>query len=258
MRIQYLIIMLVALSTSSIHAEKPVISDDVFQSHASESEKDDSRKFPHVIGVRTGVSWSRPIKPTRSEILYDPLSQNGIFGLSYGLSYFHNVSPNFHVSADFTVSNKGVEYVNDHKDYNGDLAYFKYFRDEHRVVFTHLNLPLKIGINFGTKISGFVDMGIVPSLLIHRGSVSKYSYKGKVTNETNDSHFEKGDFNKLDLGGLIEIGANIPIGKRFLFSSRLSMNWSTVEFSDESIDLGIGTFHQLAILSLGLGYKIGG
>lgn len=85
--------------------------------------------------------------------------------------------------------------------------------------YDYVSLPLKAGLNFGSKVYNFASIGMVPSWLVNAKTTGpKFDANGKLTgSETTDVTSRVSEF---DLAGLVEIGGGYKIqNKYWLFTS---------------------------------------
>lgn len=78
--------------------------------------------------------------------------------------------------------------------------------------YDYLSFPIKGGFFIGDKISGFVNLGLVPSLLIDAKTIEP-AIEGFIDEKTFDITKKA---TKFDFGGMIDIGGSYKFQERFL------------------------------------------
>jgi len=80
--------------------------------------------------------------------------------------------------------------------------------------YDYLSFPVKIGLNRGRKIYGFLNTGLIPSILINAWATEPYysnhEYSGMETTNV------KSKVTKFDIAGLVEIGGGYKFKDKYL------------------------------------------
>ncbi len=136
-------------------------------------------------------------------------------GLLSGLNYEYLSSKGFSIGADLLYNQQGFKLKCAFTDELGNsIGNF-----ELKFNYDYFSFPVKVGYTFGNKFKAFGKIGVVPSFLIKaeevfpipdmQGNVSRYETQNVTS-----------DITKIDIGGLIEIGAEYGIIDNIdLFSS---------------------------------------
>ncbi len=159
----------------------------------------------HFIGVKGGASRTNI---TSSNFVnqhdYRP-------GFTAGLTYEYLLKRHFTVGADLIHTQRG--FTNDivFTDKAGNPTGEKHTS---KFNYDYTALPVKAGLNVGSTLYGFANMGVIPSLLGNaRTTTPTIITDGKVTgNETFDVTSRVSEF---DLAGLVEIGGGYKIRNRY-------------------------------------------
>ena len=162
------------------------------------------------------------------------------------MTYEYQLKKHFTIGVDLLYSQKG--FTNDiiFTDENGNPIGEKGRSDFN---YDYLSFPLKGGFIIGNRISGFVNLGIVPSFLIDAKTIVP-TFDGNETFDVTDI------VTKFDFGGLIEIGGNCKFNHRlFLFTSfTYQHSFTTLTNSDYFADDKIKLYGMT--LSIGLKYAL--
>jgi Outer membrane protein beta-barrel domain len=194
------------------------------------------------VGIKAGPNVSTMFSP------FDHLSDLSRFGIVGGLTYDYQTSKRFSFGADLLYFQKGYRDALLWTDENGNFlgkGTFKYNYD-------YLSLPLKVGMVFGEEFSGFFNLGIVPSLLINAKTHS-FALPG-FSEETTFNNMQNAT--RLDLGGLVELGANYRLNSNYLLFATLGYQQgiNTVSNSNHAAYLELRNY-SLA-LCFGLKYAL--
>lgn len=197
------------------------------------------------IGLKGGKGWTNYYSDGRAgEFDYQTVF-NG------GLTYEYEFKNNFHLEVDLLYAQKsfiidGYTIISGDTDPNGfSITHFDdYFESE------YISIPFKVGYSVGNRLQSFFNLGVVPSVLIRaRNTTIKSGEYGSPSNRTDQT-------NRIDIGGIAEIGVSYTIKEQFkLFTSfayQQSFNPITdVYFEDPNAK------HFGMILSFGVKYAIG-
>ena len=203
-----------------------------------------------LIGIQGGVNMTNQSSPN---IFKDSKFRTGIIG---GLNYEFIFKSKYSLGADLLYSQKGFNdkmiFVDDNGNPTGITSDLKYYYD-------YLSLPLKIGYSSGDKLKGFVKIGICPSVLLKAEMTTpKVNNNGNyIGNETTDA---TNNASKLDLGGLIELGAGYGLNNTLDLFSSITYNHSLTTFSNSKNDYfsDAKMRHYGFSLAMGIKYKLEG
>ncbi len=164
----------------------------------------------HFIGVKGGANSTNI---TSSNFLSQTDSRTG---LAAGLTYEFLINKHFSIGSDLIYNQRG--FTNDivFTDNLGNPTGEKYTT---KFNYDYISLPIKTGFNFGTKLYGFTNIGVIPSLLVDaKTTTPTFDTDGKLTgNETFDVTSR---VTKFDFAGLAEIGGGYKFKDRYwLFTS---------------------------------------
>jgi hypothetical protein len=191
----------------------------------------------YSIGVIAGYKNSN----VKSENFGNTKSRKGI---ELGLSLEKNLGKKIFSEVGLLYSQKGFVLEGPFTDLTGQPTGL--------ISITHLNynyisLPLKIGFNYGNKISGFINIGLAPSLLLNSNHTTE-AIEG-IVEEVSGSTTES--VSKFDIGGLIELGGKYKLSNWcFLFSS-VELESSFISISNEEY------FREESIKHYGINIKVG-
>lgn len=150
----------------------------------------------YLIGVKGGVNSTNI---TSRNFLSQSYSRTGLTG---GLTYEFLFKKHFSIGADLIYNQRG--FTNDLVfTYNlGNPTGEKYITTFN---YDYVSLPIKTGFNIGTKLYGFTNIGVIPSLLVDaKTTTPTCDTDAKFTgNETLDV---TNRVSKFDFAGLVEIG----------------------------------------------------
>lgn len=200
----------------------------------------------HWIGLKGGVNLGNAISRNF-------LSQNGSrTGLVAGMTYEHLFKNQVSVGADLIYNQRGFTNGIVFTDDLGNPMDGKFTS---KFNYNYLSLPFKAGFNFGNKLYGFANIGVVPSLLLSAKTISPTfnssshlvgSETTKVTNRVS----------KFDFAGLVEIGAAIKLNERYCLSTSASFQHSFTSITNSEYFANSKITHFGLTLSLGLKYAL--
>jgi hypothetical protein len=178
----------------------------------------------HFIGLKGGVNSTNI---TSSNLLSQTDSRTG---LTAGLTYEYLFKKHFSVGADLIYNQRGftndIVFTDNLGNPTGEKHTTKFNYD-------YLTVPIKTGFNIGTKLYGFTNIGIIPSLLVDaKTTTPTFDTDGKLTgNETFDV---TNRVSKFDFAGLVEIGGGYKLkGRYWLFTSfSYQHSFTTITNSD--------------------------
>lgn len=194
----------------------------------------------HQFGLKGGIA--RTFVESSVAIPYGSEKFGAIGGLTYEF-----VSPKkLFAGAELVYQQRGLK-----EDYFLPYSYELITTTHH---FNYLTMVAKGGVQFGKKGCFYFNVGLTPSFLINAkistpAVAGSILYLGGTQDITND-------VNKLDLGGIAEIGGGFGIGEHMLICASLSYQKSLTSittnnyYKDETIKhYGIG-------LCLGVKYRL--
>ena len=183
----------------------------------------------HFIGIKGGISWSNASKTGYANDWYYNFMEKRR-GFTFGLSYENRLKQHFIVSADIMYQQRGYQIQKDFKLY-----------------YDYLAIPIKGGYIIGNKISGFANIGLVPSFLLKA--------KAKIPDEV--EIIDVTDLHpKFDLAALVEIGGNVKISERLFVTASFSYQHSFTTHSNSDNFGDIDARHHALILSVGIKYAL--
>ena len=205
----------------------------------------------HFIGLKGGVNWTNVAS---SDFPRNSINRTGFSG---GISYEFLLNESFVLGGDLLYQQRGFIIESEFTDNDGNpsgvsmTSTFNY---------DYLSIPIKAGYIVGKKISGFINLGIVSSLLIDAKTITStvdsivvganyFKIIGETANVT--------DFvSKLDFAGLIEIGGNYNIGSKLSIFSAFVYQRSLTSITNSEYFAGNNIKHYGMTLSIGLKYAL--
>lgn len=195
----------------------------------------------HLIGLKGGINWTNV---NSSNFISNNDNRTGFNG---GLTYEYRFNNHFNLGIDFLYFQKGftndIIFTDENGIPTGEKATSVFNYD-------YLSFPVKGGFFIGDKISGFVNLGLVPSILIN-AKTTEPEIVGFVNEKTTDVTDR---VTKFDFGGLIEIGGSYKFGDKFLIftSFAYQQSFTTITNTDYFSDSKIK--HYGMTMSIGLKY----
>jgi hypothetical protein len=121
--------------------------------------------------------------------------------------------------------------------------------------YNYIALPVKAGYTLGAKLYGFGNVGVIPSMLIKAETISpKIDGNGVVTShETFDITDQ---VNKIDIAGLVQIGAGFNFHKNIGLFSTLGYQRSITTFTSSEYFTNYNIRHNVVSLCLGVKSKL--
>lgn len=173
----------------------------------------------HYLGIKAGglisnISYSE-------DLLVDFQDGSGFIG---GLTYEYHVMKFLNVGADILYEQKGNNLKMLFTDETGKPLEEGVFHEN----YDYISIPIKAGFTLGNKLSVFVNLGVVPSILV--------SAKIKMENVLvagSDNHNIENRVKDFDLGGLIELGGSYKFAGRFICFLNLSYEHSFTNFNTD-------------------------
>ena len=193
----------------------------------------------HFIGLKGGINWS-------NINISSKLKGQNRTGFTNGLTYEYQPKKKFHIELDLIYAQKGFKMSNTRTDENGnDLGeYLNEFN------YDYLSFPIKGGLSIGNNNVVFLNLGVVPSLLINAKQISPsldYTQTKAYTYTRDMTDFSS----KFDFGGLIEIEGRYKFKERFLLFTSFSYQHSFTTINKDSKDK-----HYSMTLLIGLKYAL--
>lgn len=196
----------------------------------------------HFIGLKGGVNWTNVIS---ENFLNNNDYKNGFVG---GLAYEYEFKKKFHIGLDLVYAQKGFKNDVVFTDMYGNpigekvTSHFNY---------DYLSLPLKAGFSLGNSFAGFLNIGVVPSLLINAKTIMSQF------NNPNDNTVDVTDkVTKFDFGGIVEIGGSYKFRERFLLFTSFAYQQSFMTFTNENYFSNGRARHFGMMLSVGFKYVL--
>jgi hypothetical protein len=207
----------------------------------------------NVLGVRTGLSQSN-VKSTAISFPVQFKIGNSIKyekrnGTLLGLSYEHINRKHFSLGVEVNYNQRGISsfVITDSIGY--PIAESEKYPTDYN--YNYFSIPVKVGYNLGKKIYGFVNLGVVSSILSNsfvetpiigaNGVLVKYE-KNDITNRVN----------KFDFAGIYEFGVGYKYKDKFWFYSSFENLRSFNSFSNLNYYNNHKIKHSLKVLSLGI------
>lgn len=195
----------------------------------------------HLLGLKGGISATNVFS---NSIFSNTDFKNGFIA---GLTYEYRLKKTFHLEADLLYANKGFEmdiiFTDETGSPTGDFLTSKFH-------YNYISIPLKFGASFGKKLSGFANIGLVPSFL------TKAIYKTPALLDYEEINQDNTEFvNSFDLGAIIEFGGTYTIQEKyFLFASLAYQQSFTGIIKDNPNSSNMN--HYGMIFSVGVKYAL--
>jgi hypothetical protein len=123
-----------------------------------------------------------------------------------GLTYEYLINRSFSLNADLFYDLRGCYFETPVYD---DLGNPTGTSGSTKEDFTYLSLPLKVGYNFGGKLYGYVNLGVIPAKLL-RSTVT--FPMGSLNGERSYNNYS--NYKKFDISALVELGGGYKINDR--------------------------------------------
>ncbi len=196
----------------------------------------------HFIGVKVGTSSTNI---TSSNFLSQSNSRTG---LTAGLTYEFLFKKHFSIGADLIYNQRG--FTNDlvFTDNLGNPTGEKYTTTFN---YDYVSLPIKTGFNIGTKLYGFTNIGVIPSLLVDaKTTTPTFDTDAKVTG--NEPFDVTNRVSKFDFAGLVEIGGGYKLNGRYWLFSSFSYQYSFTTITNSDYFANSKIRHNGMNLTIGL------
>lgn len=178
----------------------------------------------HLIGLKGGVNSTNI---TSSNFLSQIDSRTS---LTAGLTYEFLVKKYFSIGTDLIYNQRGFTNNFVLADNLGNPTGEKYTT---KFNYDYASLPIKTGFNIGTKLYGFTNIGVIPSLLVDARTIEPtFDTDGKFTG--NKAVDVANRVSKFDFAGLFEFGGGYKLnGRYWLFTSfSYQHSFTTITNSD--------------------------
>lgn len=197
----------------------------------------------HFIGGIGGVSLTN--------VSTDNFFSDNNFRMGYlgGVSYEYKFSDQIHFGLDFIYAQKGFK--------NNEI--YTYSDDKNTGIegvsdfnYDYFSLPIKGGMSMGdNKISGFVNLGLVPSFLYNAQTIvpTQETKNGKVIDVADV-------VTKIDFAALIEVGGEYNYNDQFFIFTSLAYQKSFTSITNESYYPNGKATNYGILLSLGVRYAL--
>jgi len=161
-----------------------------------------------LIGIKGGVSWTNIFSKELGTDSYRT-------GCTFGITYEQQVSKGILIGTELLYQQRGYEtYLMFTDDFGNPLN-----SDNTKFNSNYIALPIKVGYTIGNKLSGFLNIGIVPSILTESKIIlPDIFYVNSVDYKNQTKTF--------DLAGMTEIGGNYRISKLLLISASFAFQYS--------------------------------
>ncbi len=197
----------------------------------------------HFFGLKGGMSWTNV---NSTNFISNNDNRTGFNG---GLTYEYHLNTKFNLGMDLLYVQKGftndIVFTDDTGNPTGEKATSEFNYD-------YLSFPIKGGLVIGDRISGFINLGLVPSVLIDAKTIEP-AIEGIMDKTTYDVTDKVTGF---DLGGLIEIGGNYKLKERFLIFTSVAFQHSFTGITNENYFSNGKARHYGMTLSIGLKYAL--
>ena len=205
------------------------------------------------------------------------LAQKHYVGLKGGLSSTNILSSNFFTESDAKLGlNAGLTYdfiFKDHLTFGAELMYNQRGFKDYLIIFDELGLPtgesfttqfsydyvsvpLKIGVHSGNRLSGFANIGIIPSYLVQAKTVvPAFDANGKLLG--NDISDVSDRVSNFDFAGLLEIGGAFQVNSSFQIFTALAHQRSLTTITNANYFANSTMKHRATWFSVGVRCGLG-
>ena len=212
----------------------------------------------HMIGIVGGASWMNVSSNENYLSDNDPRS-----GFAYGLTYENRLDNHLLIGANLMYYQRGYQdemplFIRSNMEplLHGSYGYH----------FNYLALPLKWGYIIGDKVSGFANIGLIPSYLVDakmylpESNINIFSINSLSSSysSSNSPQTFREYLTKFDLAGLIEIGTNIKLSNKLLISATVSYQHSITSITNEDYYDEVGMRNYGMVLTGGIKYILKG
>lgn len=178
----------------------------------------------HLVGVKGGVNFTNITFKHHSDTDFR-------IGATVGATYEYRFKNRLSVGADLMYDQRGYEMIMGFImiDESGNEHYLNSFT--YRSYSDYVSLPLKFGFNFGNKFHGFINIGLIPSLLINAKVIRPlFDDDFNVLEEEHEYDASEGT-RKFDIAGFAEIGAGYKFCGRYWIFASLAFQHSFISYN---------------------------
>jgi|AntRauTorcE11898_2_1112593.scaffolds.fasta_scaffold06875_2 hypothetical protein len=197
----------------------------------------------HIVGLKGGMNLTNV---NSSNFISNTDNQTGFSG---GVTYEYRLSSKFNFGMDLLYVQKGftsdIIFIDQTGIPTGEKATLVFN-------YNYLSLPVKAGFTVGDQISGFVNLGLVPSILTD-ARITDPAIEGIRDKATYDVTDQVTGF---DFGGLAEVGGSYRFNKRFLLLTSFGYQQSFTSITNEHYYKNGKARHYGMALSIGLKYAL--
>lgn len=196
----------------------------------------------HFLGVKGGANSTNITSINFS-------SQNDArTGLTAGLTYEFLIKKHFSIGADLIYNQRGFTDDLIFTDNLGNPTFEKY---KIKFNYDYISLPVKTGFNIGTKLFGFTNIGVIPSLLVDAKTIAPtFDTDGKLTGK--ETFDVTNQVSKFDFAGLVEIGGGYKLNGRYWLFTSLSYQYSLTTITNSDYFANSKIRHNGMNLTIGL------
>ncbi len=201
----------------------------------------------HFLGVKGGVSWTNMVSNADNESGYKYRT-----GFEGGLTYDYIFKNSVTVGADLIYNQRGARedfiLTNELGDPTGQS-------EEIKSNYDYLSLPLKVGYIYGEEIYAFINIALVPSILLSAKNIWPILDAGEVymPAETFDI---TNDVTKFDLAALAEVGVGYKFAERYMAYASFQYQQSFISITNDNYLPNVEMYHNGMALSLGIKYAL--
>jgi hypothetical protein len=204
----------------------------------------------HVLGIKYGKSWMNV--NAKDDNFNDSNSRKE---LTFGVSYEYRIKQNLLLGADLMYLQRGYSLDVLIVDIDGQITGLE-LEDVVKNHYDYLALPFKGGYVIGKKVEGFINVGLIPSLLISANTYFPESQKYGHNWESSTPYDIKESVSSFDLAALAEVGTNVYLSSRIIVSGSISYQYSLTTISNSQYFDGMGMRNYGFVVVGGLKYKL--
>lgn len=210
----------------------------------------------HIIGIKGGINWtninSTNFLSSRSKI------DNGT-GVNAGLIYEYSFNKRFNLGIDLLFLQKGFrrEFIILEED---GIRYLVSGKIDSEFDYDYFSIPIKGGVSIGNKFLGFVNLGIIPSILNKATITTKLidpvftssgiGYEEETTQDQTDK------ITRFDFSGLIELGLNYNFFDHYSLFASVGYQYSFTSITNQNYFPDGEVRHTAIVLSFGIKYAL--
>lgn len=196
----------------------------------------------HLFGVKGGVNI------TNDKFNDDPIHIETNNTISYirGLTYEYLLNKHFSLGAELLYEQRGWNVDVPTYDESGNPGKTLTNKQD----FTYLSLPLKVGYTIGSKLYGFMNLGVIPARLLSCKVTHPIENGGAVYDAYSD-------FKNYDIAALAELGGGYKIKDRIRLFSSFTFQQSLMTASVPQDEYSLELTHYGMSLAIGIKYSIG-